>query len=254
MATKPPAQWQEAPLIEVVDRAEDIVEGFNCVSEAFGRQARDAIWVGMNPGWDTPEGKARGAAAMVEQWRATTRDNKGNANSVYLKATLPDPRQDGRRIVVGLAIWAQASFVPGRGEAPSNDLHRTVDLEALYPGDEAEQRFLCQVWRSLVRRRIEVVREKATAEPPSVMVLEMCATDPSFQRRGIASRLVQWGLDEARRRGIPEATTEASSMGRSVYERLGFRPEGPDIVYDVDAEFLSWDKPPNIFMRISSGP
>lgn len=81
------------------------------------------------------------------------------------------------------------------------------------------------------------------------MALDMCAVDPVYQRKGIARELVQWGLDEARRRGGLEAITEASSMGRHVYEKMGFQAEGPDIEYAVDSEFESRKRPSNIFMR-----
>ncbi|KAJ5670176.1 uncharacterized protein N7477_005539 [Penicillium maclennaniae] len=124
-----------------------------------------------------------------------------------------------------------------------------MDLEALYPGNEPEQRYLCQVMASLHRRRIEIIKEKATAVPPAVMVLDMCAVDPSYQRKGIARALVQWGLDEARRRDNLEAITEASSMGRHVYEKMGFQAEGPDIEYFVDDDFECRKGPPNVFMR-----
>ncbi|RYP36610.1 hypothetical protein DL767_003314 [Monosporascus sp. MG133] len=241
--------------IEVIDRAEDIVEGFNAVAEAFGRQARDAIWTSMNPGWDDVSeggGRAHCAARMVERWRATTRDRDGNPNTVFLKASVPDPRQPGRRTIAGVAIWVQASFVEGRGDPPTDDLRRTgVDLDALHPGDEREQRFVAQCFRSLMKRRVAVAREKAASqeEPPAIFVLDMCAVDPAFQRRGIASRLVRWGLEEAReRRGAPECTTEASAMGRLAYARLGFRGQ-EEIVYEVDEEFQARDKPPNLFMR-----
>ncbi len=187
---------KDEPRIEVIDSAEDFVEGFDAVAEGFGRQARDAIWMSLNPGWDDVSpggGRARCAARMVERWRATTRDRDGNANTVFLKATVPvavpdrkspavggplqQQQQQGRTVAIaGLAIWVQASFVEGRGEAPTDDLRRTTDLEALYPGDEREQRFLAQCFRSLVGRRVEVVREKAGAEPPAVMVLDLVST------------------------------------------------------------------------------
>ncbi|KAI8632448.1 hypothetical protein F5Y19DRAFT_462881 [Xylariaceae sp. FL1651] len=241
---------KEGLLVEVINNAEDFEESYHCISEAFGRQAHDAIWIAFNPGWDTSEGKARGIKRIVERWHSTTSDNKGNANTVFLKATLPDPDRPGRRIIVGFAIWVQASAVEGYGDITSGDLSGT--MEALYPGNKSEQRFLEQMSRSLVKRRLEYVKSKATASPPAIMALDLCATHPSFQRRGVASELVQWGLDEARRRGIPDLTTEASSMGRHVYQRLGFQPQGPDIVYEVDEEFSSRDKPPNVFMLFST--
>lgn len=75
--------------------------------------------------------------------------------------------------------------------------------------------------------------------------------DPEFQRRGIAGKLVAWGLEEAERRGGLECTTEASPMGRVVYGRLGFGAEGSgeDLVYVVDDEFKDRDKPEILFMR-----
>ncbi|KAI0120378.1 hypothetical protein F4776DRAFT_251764 [Hypoxylon sp. NC0597] len=234
--------------IEVIDRPEDIEAGFDCAANAFGRQTCDAIWMAMNPEWDKtgPEGRPRAVARMVEQWRSISHDSDGNANTIFLKATLPS---QGGRVVVGMAIWTQLSMVEGLGNRPSDDLRSTLDLERLYPNNEAEQRYLCQVYHSLVKRRIEVVREKETSQQPSLLHLELCAVDPAYQRKGIASRLVQWGLDEAERRGGLEATTEASSMGRHVYRRLGFHDEGSDIEYDVDSEFIPRERPSNVFMR-----
>ncbi|KAI3323540.1 hypothetical protein HD806DRAFT_535367 [Xylariaceae sp. AK1471] len=235
---------KEVPLIEVINNAEDFTEAFHCTSEAFGRQARDAFWQAFNPGWETPEGQAAGAERMVQRWRSTTTDNKGNPNTLFLKATLPDPSQPGRRTIVGFATWVQKSAVEGYGDV-SGDPSDTIDLEALHPGNKSEQRFLQQMCRSFFKRRLEYVKDKVTENPPAVMVLDLCATHPSVQRRGVASKLVTWGLDEARRRGIPEAITEASSMGRHVYKRLGFQPQGSDVVYEVDDEFANRDKPPN---------
>lgn len=235
--------------VELIERPEDINQAFDCVCEAFGRQAQDGIFLAMNPGWETPQGKELGAARMLARWRATTKDKDGQPNAMFLKATLPDSEQKGERIIAGFAIWVQASNVQGYGDRPLEDLRKTMDLEALYPGNKPEQRYLCQVMASLHRRRIEIIKEKATAVPPTVMALDMCAVDPVYQRKGIARELVQWGLDEARRRGGLEAITEASSMGRHVYEKMGFQAEGPDIEYAVDSEFESRKRPSNIFMR-----
>ncbi|KAI0863136.1 acyl-CoA N-acyltransferase [Xylaria cubensis] len=242
---------KDAVLVEVINNEDDFTEGYQCISEAFGRQIHDGIWTAFNPGWETPEGQAAGANRMVQRWRSVTTDNKGNPNTVFLKATLPD---DGgrRRIIVGFAIWVQASAVEGHGYIASDDAK--MDLEPLYPGNETEQRFLRQMLGSLTKRRVEYVRAKATADPPAIMALDLCVTHPAFQRRGIASKLVQWGLDEARRRGIPDATTEASSMGRHAYAKLGFKPQGSDIVYELDDEFSGRDKPPNLFMVYSHNP
>ncbi|KAF4983897.1 hypothetical protein FZEAL_773, partial [Fusarium zealandicum] len=233
--------------IEPMTSPDDVAAGFNCTVSTFGHQTQDGIWMAMNPGWDTASGSAAATKRFVDRWASATRDRNGDLNTIFLKATLPDDAS-GRRVVAGFAIWQQVSMVEGHGDVPAEDLRKVMDLEALYPGDEAEQRFLVQADRSLHRRRIEVVKEKAAASPPAAMVLDLCVVDPAFQRRGVAQRLVRWGLDEAERRGGLEAITEASSMGRGAYVKMGFRPEG-EVVYDVDDEFRGRDLPSNLFMR-----
>ncbi|KAF4470404.1 acetyltransferase [Fusarium albosuccineum] len=233
--------------IEPVSSADDVIEAFTCISAAFGKQTRDGIWMAMNPGWDTPAGATACAKRLADRWASSTRNRDGDLNTNFVKATLPDA--NGKHIVVGLAIWQQASVVDGYGDVPQEDLRKAMDLEALYPGNEAEQRYITQLDRSLHKRRIEVIKEKATASPPAAMVMDLCVVDPAFQRRGIAQKLVQWGLDEAKRRGGLEAITEASSMGRNAYVKLGFKPEGGEVVYDVDPEFKDRDFPSNLFMR-----
>ncbi|KAF2964912.1 hypothetical protein GQX73_g8660 [Xylaria multiplex] len=241
---------KDAVLIEVVNNEGDFHEVYHCISEAFGRQVHDAIWIAFNPGWETFHGQFAGVQRMIRRWKSATTDNKGNPNAIYLKATLPDPHQAGCRIVVGFAVWVQVSSVKGYGSENSGELGVTM-AGALHPENESEQRFVQQMFRSLLKARVEYVNSKASEDNPAVMCLDLCATHPAFQRRGIASKLVQWGLDEARRRGITNVTIEASSMGRHVYRRLGFRPQGSDLVYEVDDEFLDRDKPPNVFMVYS---
>lgn len=239
--------------IEVIDRAEDLTSGFECALKCFGDQINDAIWTALNPGWDTAEGKAAGAARVVDRWRSTTKNKDGNPNTVFLKATLPDPQQPDRRVLAGFAIWAQLSMVEGYGDKPSTDISKSVDLEALYPGNAAEQRFLSQAWSSMLKQRVETVQSKQGASPPATFILDLCVVDPAFQRRGIALKLVQWGLEEAKRRGGLEATTEASAMGRHVYAKLGFKPVA-DVEYVVDEEVIKGRTlPPNLFMRTGGG-
>jgi GNAT superfamily N-acetyltransferase len=178
---------------------------------------------------------------MVDRFSSITKNRDGQPNTVFVKATLSDT-------IAGLAIWQQASVVDGFGDAPS-DLNKGGFLEKLYPGNEAEQRFLTQADASLFGRRREIIKEKASASPPAVFVMDLCAVDPQFQRRGIARKLVQWGLDEAERRGNLECITEASTMGRLVYLQQGFKQEGGETVYKVDEEFRDRDLPSNIVLR-----
>lgn len=233
-------------IVEPVSSADDFAQIFYCVSEAFGRQAKDSVWLVVSPGWDTPEGQERGAAQFTKRWQEIKTNKDGHPNTVFLKATLPSPQDASQRRIVGMAIWQQASFVDGHGDPPTDDLG--ADLISLL--DPTNARFATQMFKSLWQRRIAYAKEKVNADPPAIFVLDMCAVDPDFQRRGIAQKLVQWGLDEAKRRGNLECTTEASSMGRGAYQKLGFQPEGTqDMVYEVDEEFQDWDKPPNVFLR-----
>lgn len=239
--------------VSLVDREEDILSASEIPIKCFGHQIADGIYRAMNPGWDTPAGVRAHAERTAARWRGATKDRNGDPNTMFVKATVPHPDRPGDRVIAGLAIWVQLSMVEGYGDKPSEDLGKVVDLEALYPGDASKQRYLVQLDRGLHRRRIEVVKEKAAADPPSVMVLDMCTVDPGFQRRGIAQKLVQWGLDEAKRRGGLEALTEASVMGRGAYGKLGFKQEGGEMDYGIDDEFKGPTLPSNVFMR-TGGP
>lgn len=229
--------------VEPVTSADDFPALFACTCATFGRQTNDGVWQANNPGWDTPEGAAAGAARMADRWRSATRDSQGRPNTVFLKAVA------GGGSIAGFAIFVQQSVVPGFGDAPVEDLARAADLEALYPGRPDEQRYLCQADYSLHRRRIEAVKAKRGGDPPATFALDMCVVDPAFQRRGIAARLVQWGLDEAERRGGLECLTEASPMGRTVYAKLGFKQDGGELEHLVDDEFKDRRWPSNVFMR-----
>ncbi|KAH9867132.1 hypothetical protein IAQ61_007724 [Plenodomus lingam] len=236
-------------VISPVETEQDVIDTNHCISEAFGTQTKDAIWMLLNPGWDTTEGRLKNAQSLIKQWKSTTTNKDGQPNAVYLKATVPDPEKPGARRVAGMAIWKQLSYVEGYGDAFTGDM-----TEATRTLDEKNKRFAIQMFKSLWRRRIEYLKEIASPEagrnPPAVFTLDLCAVDPAFQRRGIAAKLVEWGLAEAKKRGDLECTTEGSAMGRGVYRKLGFKDEGHgDVVWEVDDEFKDWEKPSNVFLR-----
>ncbi|PVH81068.1 hypothetical protein DL98DRAFT_458668 [Cadophora sp. DSE1049] len=235
--------------VQPITNADDFSRCFAIAAAAFGTQTADGIWTAFNPGWDTSEGGISGAGRLQSRWASRRATEAGNPNVVFLKATIPDPSSSGEEIIAGMAIWVQLSTVEGHGDVPKTDLVEALQLNTLYSGDESAQKFLCQVIKSLTKQRKEVVKEAATRDPPAIMALDLCAVDPAFQRRGVAGELVQWGLDEAKRRGGLEAVTEASKKGRGVYARLGFKQEGEEIAYLLDDEFKERLMPSNIFMR-----
>jgi ribosomal protein S18 acetylase RimI-like enzyme len=55
--------------------------------------------------------------------------------------------------------------------------------------------------------------------------LEMVATDPAYQGKGVGSKLMRWGLERADQDGL-EAYLEASPDGVRVYEHFGFCEAG----------------------------
>ncbi|KAE8394129.1 acyl-CoA N-acyltransferase [Aspergillus alliaceus] len=70
----------------------------------------------------------------------------------------------------------------------------------------------------LLEKRKEFFGEKGREH----CFLALLATDPSFERRGAASLLTQWGCDFADKLGI-ECYVESSTKGYAVYERKGFQ-------------------------------
>jgi len=62
----------------------------------------------------------------------------------------------------------------------------------------------------------------------SVYVFNMY-TEPAYRKQGIATEIMTRLLDDARRRGILRVDLHATELGRTVYEKLGFKP--PDHVY-----------------------
>ena len=58
-------------------------------------------------------------------------------------------------------------------------------------------------------------------------------TEPAWRRRGIAERLVRACIDWARSRGVERIVLHASSDGRALYEKLGFRQTNEMRLYDA---------------------
>ncbi|KAJ5225312.1 hypothetical protein N7468_006537 [Penicillium chermesinum] len=246
--TNPNRQLTKADVQVEQLQQNDFERFFDIGIACFVKQLNDGFWITMHPGYDTEAGRKAAIARLVARFNSVTTNHAGQPNTIFLKATVPSRTQPGAREIAGVAIWDQASTVEGHGNIPIPDLAEAMDLNALYPEQEAEQRYARQLDRSFRKRRIEVVNEASSANPPAVFVLDLCEVDPAFQRLGIATKLVEWGLAEARARGGLEAVLEASTMGRHVYRKLGFYQDG-ECEYIVDEEFQDRSRPSNIFMR-----
>lgn len=55
-------------------------------------------------------------------------------------------------------------------------------------------------------------------------------TRPAYRRRGIAGRLLNFLVEEARQRGCSKLTLNASEMGKTVYEKFGFTDVENDMI------------------------
>jgi hypothetical protein len=119
---------QDQIIVSPVETENDLTQANYCVSEAFGRQTKDAVWMLMNPGWDTEAGQKLNAQTLIKRWRSTTTNKDGNPNTIFLKATLPHPSKDGERKVVGMAIWAQQSYVEGYGDPFVGDMKEALNI------------------------------------------------------------------------------------------------------------------------------
>lgn len=241
---------------------------FSATADAFGNQTRDLLWRTFNPDWDKPEGIAAGAARVQDRVKGSAVDKDGRPAAVVLAGSIKvgnahtnDVEADGEDgwQFVGLAIWAQLTTVPGEGaviyEGPVEGRKEKLGVEKRFPESETMQLLLCKLDAGLHTLRDQALREiaKEGRSPPAAFTLDLCAVRPDAQGKGVAKALVRWGLDEAERRGL-ECMTEASMMGRGVYEKLGMAPV-QQVEYGVDEEMLKKvgltlkDLPDNVFMR-----
>ncbi|PSR82053.1 hypothetical protein BD289DRAFT_454528 [Coniella lustricola] len=254
--------------ISLITDPADLAATYDIAAAAFGIQVDDAVWKALRPDWSHPLARAHLIARDTRGFHKSTAPASANPRTglpptIYLKATVTDASTNHVPTIAGVAIWSQLSFVDGWGATPSADLPGAdaILVEGIQPDAETAARKIKlakQVFASLMARRMEVIREIAREdegsgkrrENPGVFALDLCAVDPKFQKRGLASRLVQYGLDEAReKREDIEAVVEGSVMGRSVYARLGFKPVA-EVEYNVDEELLNGTTlPSNLFMR-----
>lgn len=249
-AVKQYATWKGEVKVEEVRYPEDFDEIFQICAEAFGHQTNDGIWTAMNPDWHRPEGRKQGVARMVSRFDKSCQGEAGMyVYTRFVKVSLPCTGPEGQRII-GIAIWVLASLDPEKGVVPE-----PLDFSNIYPGDADTAEFLKQALNSLHKHRRGILQEKAApdSKQKSVMILDLCAVHPHYQYRGVGTKLVQWGLDEARRQGGFETITEASVMGRSVYKKLGFQ-EVAEIQYEVDERIRDRSLPSNVFVRRPGDP
>ncbi|RHZ47810.1 GNAT family N-acetyltransferase [Aspergillus thermomutatus] len=108
--------------------------------------------------------------------------------------------------IVAFAVWQLPGQPSPEGETHPGDAYPASsdrELCALFFGGMAE-----------MRRRIMCGRPH--------YYLEMLGTHPAYHGRGLASRLLRWGLERAEEAGL-ETYLSSSPAGRPLYEKYGFR-------------------------------
>ena len=125
-------------------------------------------------------------------------------NAVFIKAV-----DSGTGDVAGYAKWY---FYPSAPERPKHV--EASWLNDSTPEGKLEKDFAQKTWDEFYRRRVEEM------DCPHAL-LDLCFTTPEYERKGVASLLVGYGLEKADREGWA-CFTEASPRGKRVYERLGF--------------------------------
>lgn len=249
----------EVTISEIIEKS-DFAATYDIACQCFGVQSPDALHAAFNPAWQTPEGRQKGIDRTANRLDKISLDKHGRPNSIFLKATVPNPDpttkndsidKNGRKIV-GFAYWSQVSCVEGYGDAPKDDFVEMLDLRTLHAGDPGMQAFLSQALMSLTRARHQLAKEKVNATSCAIMGLDLICVDPKFQGLGIGAKLVNWGLEEAKKRGDLECVLEGSTARRGLYKKLGFVQVGGEIGYEdvEDKDYVKGLKlPSNVFMR-----
>lgn len=60
-----------------------------------------------------------------------------------------------------------------------------------------------------------------SSEPNSWSDLEIMATHPDCQKKGLASQILRWAVEEIDKEGV-EAYLNASAPGKPLYKKFGF--------------------------------
>lgn len=130
--------------------------------------------------------------------------NTDPEHNVYIQITDPS---NGK--IMGGAKWQLWPYDPQRPEV----------FQVTFVDDSTEQGKLELEFAQRVSD--DFTRSRATNMALPHGLLDICFTTPEYERRGIASALVNWGLKRVDEEGWV-AFTEASVRGAPVYERLGF--------------------------------
>lgn len=128
-----------------------------------------------------------------------------------------------KELIVGFAFWSNAETSPHVNFSQSS-FYRCLQRLSLWL--EGQMRWYLRMDRSFDRDRLHrfwhILRQSAFFDPlDHGLELEMLAVRSYWQRRGIGTMLLRWGLEMAKDRMVP-VSVAATICGRALYQKLGF--------------------------------
>ncbi|KAB8273213.1 acyl-CoA N-acyltransferase [Aspergillus minisclerotigenes] len=177
----------------------------------------------------------------VHAWwiRALTKDI-GNPRKRLLKVidTDADPARNEPSIV-GFALWSFPAPVSNASPTESRTGSEEIETEELEDGlsppwPESCDGALCErFFGSNYEWQVKVMGDKRYYS------LDIIGTHPAARRKGVATMLVNWGLERAKEDGL-EVYLSSTQEGRFVYEKLGFEVSSTGEVDGYVQDSMIW--------------
>lgn len=141
----------------------------------------------------------------------------------YVLATIVSAEARGK--VVGFAGWMAPP--PQENITEQKQVESAVESQTQQPSsaidDEDKPDFIDMDAFKHANEVIDKAKKEILGnEEHRVWYLASLAVDPDFKGKGIASKLVQWGIAKAEEAGLP-AYLESSPAAVGLYRRLGFK-------------------------------
>lgn len=154
---------------------------------------------------------------FTQRYYADYLDMTFAGHNVIMLAETPSDEDPSVMKVIALSIWDNYGDGPpgtGRfgGKPPANHPERK----------DASPVRLAEYTKCSTKARKELFVSRYGQRQ---LALRQLATLPAYWKRGAATQLCRWGMEEARRAGVA-VSMFASPMGKPLYENLGFEPVG----------------------------
>lgn len=140
--------------------------------------------------------------------------------------------------IIGIQVVGWASWGLPKKRWRSETLMEAVYRKVIEYRDAFEDWMFPSWWNNPDRRTIFLAARQHCMEKflgpggiDKVWCLKVLSVHPDFQRRGVGTALLDWGLSHARSQG-EEVYLEASEFGKGLYLKKGFKEVGELIVDD----------------------